>query len=246
MGDKLLFFGDVHLCPEEPARLHLLCDFLMRQRDESARIYILGDLFDYWVGAKQLRLRPWAAALGAVAEALRGGPAVGVIGGNRDYLLDPPSLQPYGLESLGMEHWFTRDGLRFCLVHGHMQFPDPRQSRLFLWFIQSALMRWVARAVPLAVSNFVATSLRRWRRFTNRDKDPTKGRRYDPARFASFFERGADVVICGHNHWARDYTPDLARPGKHLLAVGTWRDAPSYLEYSAGAFRLVDPMVNHD
>ena len=243
MGDKLLFLADLHLCPEAPERLRLVCEFLRSQRQAAAGIYILGDLFDYWVGAKQLRLRPWAEILEALADSLSGGPPVGVIGGNRDYLLDADSLAPYGLESLGMEHWFTHDGLRFCLVHGHMQFPDPPHSRLFLHFIQSGFMRWVAGAVPLAVSDFVATSLRRWRRFINWHKDPAKARRYDPARFTQFFQRGADVVVCGHNHWARDYTPDLGLAGKHLFAVGTWREAPSYLEYSNGSFRLVDPML---
>ncbi len=247
MGDKLLFLADLHLCPEAPERLRFVCDFLRTQRHAAAGIFILGDLFDYWVGAKQLRLRPWAEILEALAESLSGGPPAGVIGGNRDYLLDPASLAPYGLLSLGMEHWFTRDGLRFCLVHGHMQFPDPPLSRLFLRFIQSGFMRRVAGAAPLAVSDFVATSLRRWRRFINWNKDPAKARRYDPARFASFFERGADVVICGHNHWARDYSPELSLPGKRLLAVGTWTSGPSYLEYSQGTFRLVDPiMLSHD
>ncbi len=247
MGEKLLFLGDVHLCPEEPRRLRLLCDFIRERREDATHIYILGDLFDYWVGAKQLRLRPWAAALEALAQALSGGPPAGVIGGNRDYLLDPASLEPYGLESLGMEHWFTHDGLRFCLVHGHMEFPDRPHARLFLHFIQSRAMQQLARAVPLAVSNLVATSLRRWRRFINRNQNLARARRYDPARFARFFARGADVVICGHNHWARDYSPELSLPGKRLLAVGTWTSGPSYLEYSNGTFRLVDPiMLSHD
>jgi hypothetical protein len=171
------------------------------------------------------------------------GPPVRVLGGNRDYLLDPPSLAPYGLESLGMKHRFERDGQCFCLLHGHMQFPDPWHSRLFLRWIQSGPMRRAAHAVPLWMSLGVAQVLRAWRRLRVGGKDPAKAERYDPAAFGPFFDAGADVVVCGHNHWAHDYTAELGRPGCRLLAVGPWQPGPSCLEYADRAFRFVDPRV---
>jgi len=248
MGKKLLFLADVHLCPERPERGEALAAFLREHRGEADAFYIIGDLLDYWVGPRQLRLPPWARIFEQFGDAARGGPPVRVLGGNRDYLLDAAALGPYGLESLGMEHAFERDGLRFLLIHGHMQFPDSWLSRRFLHFIQGRLMHWLARVVPLWGCLAVAGVLRTWRRLTARKRLPREARRYEPAAFIPFFEAGADIVICGHNHWAHDYTAQLARPGCRLLAVGPWSPGPSWLEYAEGVFRLNDPnlVARHD
>jgi len=243
VGNKLIFLADVHLCPEHPERADALFGLLEARRAEAGGIYILGDLFDYWVGAKQRRLPPWERFLERLGAVASDGPPIRILGGNRDYLLDEASLAPYGLESLGMEHRFDHEGLRFLLLHGHMQFPDPWRSRVFLRWIQSATMCWLARAVPLWMSLAVAGSLRGWRRLVWRRREAVDDKFYDPAAFLHLFDQGADVIVCGHNHQARDYTEALARPGRRLFAVGAWHRGPSYLEYADGAFRLVDPLV---
>jgi UDP-2,3-diacylglucosamine hydrolase len=243
MGKKLLFLGDVHLAPWHPRRAELFFGFLARHRAEAECVYILGDLLDFWVGPRQRDRPEWGGLLERLGGLVADGPPVRVIGGNRDYLLDRPSLEPYGLESLGMDHRFEHDGLRITLVHGHMRFPNSWFAGLFLRFIQSRLMRSVAHAAPVSWCLFVAESLRRYRRWVNRRTTREDSRRYDPAAFAPLFDEGADVVVCGHNHWAKDYTEQLARPGCRLFAVGEWLDAPSWLEYADGEFTLHDPHI---
>ena len=160
MGKKLLFLADVHLHPSHRERSDLFFSFLSRRRAEAQAVYILGDLFDFWVGAKQRRRPEWARfleRLGAIAD---GGPAIRVLGGNRDYLLDEPSLAPYGLESIGREHSFEHDGLRLTLVHGDRYFPDWPHSRLFLRCIHSSAACFAARRVPLPLSMAVAGAMR--------------------------------------------------------------------------------------
>ena len=246
MGKRLLFLADVHLHPRNPQRTELLFAFLGRQRRDAEAIYILGDLLDFWVGAKQLRRPEWARFLERLGEVTRGGPPIRILGGNRDYLLDKPSLEPYGLESLGREHTFDADGHRITLVHGDKHFPDRFYSRAFLWLINRPAACTLARHLPLPLMLTVARAMRGWRQLVSRSWDPKAARRYDPKRFLPLFDKGADTVICGHNHWAKDYTAQLARPACRLLALGEWVDAPSYLEYANGTFRLVDPRLNPD
>jgi UDP-2,3-diacylglucosamine hydrolase len=240
LGRTLLFLSDVHLYPANPARSEVFFGFLARRRAEAEAIYILGDLFDYWSGAKQARRPGWRGLLERLGELARGGPPIRVLGGNRDYLLDEASLGPFGLESLGLEYRFERDGLRFCLVHGHQQFPETWFSRAFLNLIQRPSVQAATRAVPGWFSLFVAQTMRRWRRLVTR-KDPRHAGRYDPAAFLPILDSGIDVVICGHNHRAHDYTPELGRPGCRLFALGAWGTEPSYLEYADGEFRMEDP-----
>jgi len=243
MGKKLIFLADPHLQPKYRQRVETLFDFLNGQRAGADAIYILGDLFDYWVGAKHCRRPAWARLLERLGEIAEGGPAIRILGGNRDFLLDAASLEPYGLESLEPEHRFEHDGLRFCLVHGDKRFPESRLSRFFVGRVQGRTMRWLSRVVPLWVSLAVAGTLRGWRRLTAGKRNSKNTKRYDPAAFLPLFEAGADVVVCGHNHWAKDYTDQLGRPGCRLFAVGSWHHGPSYLEYADGCFRLIDPRL---
>jgi len=243
VAKKLFFLADVHLCPEHPERLDALAAFLRGHRDEALAFYVIGDLVDFWVGARQLRRPAWGRIIEQLGAAARGGPPVRILGGNRDYLLDAAALAPHGLESLGLQHTFEHDGLSFCLVHGHLRFPDPWLSRQFLRFIQGRFTCWLARVSPLWACMSVAGVLRWWRRVVGHRSDPEDAQRYDPAAFLPLFETGADVVVCGHNHWAHDYTKELNRPGCRLLAVGPWRPGPSWLEYADGAFHLHDPRL---
>ncbi len=247
MAKTLLFLADVHLHPDDPARSDRLFTFLDQRRDRTEAVYILGDLMDFWVGAKQTRVPEWAGLLERLGEVARGGPPIRVLGGNRDYLLDEPSLAPYGLEAIGgfrREHAFDRDGRRFLLVHGDRYYPDSLHSRLFLRAIHSSPARAAARAVPLAVSMAVARGMRRWRRWVSHNYDPERAPRYQPQRFAPLFDAGADVVICGHNHYAKDYSAELKQEGTRLFALGEWSEGPSYLEYADGEFALHDPRLS--
>jgi len=244
MAGRLLFLSDAHLCPEAPERTRCLVDFLRGHGRAADAVYILGDLLDFWVGAKQRGHPAWAALLEQLADAVRDGPETSVLGGNRDYLLDAASLADYGLTSLGREHTFTADGTRFALVHGDRYYPDAIRSRLFLRAIQSRPACTLARRVPLWFSMGVAGAMRQWRRWVSRQWDAATATRYEAKRFAALFDAGAQVVVCGHNHWARDYTEELARPGCRLLALGEWAEEPSYLEYEGGVFRLVDPHLS--
>lgn len=80
-----LFIADLHLDPARPARTSLACRFL----DDAAgchALYIVGDLFEYWLGddATDPRLKPFIDRLAHLA---RSGTALTFMHGNRDFLL---------------------------------------------------------------------------------------------------------------------------------------------------------------
>lgn len=111
---RTLFISDLHLDAARPAVTAALSAFLERSRDAEA-LYILGDLFEAWIGDDD------DAPLGhEVAARLRhyalGGAAVFLMHGNRDFLLgerfaeaalatllpDPTTIDLYGEPTLLM------------------------------------------------------------------------------------------------------------------------------------------------
>ena len=129
-----LFISDLHLDPSRPAITDLFLDFLRREAMQADALYILGDLFEAWIGDDT----PSPAA-DAVADALKAVAAAGVpvyfIRGNRDFLVgedyarragfrilpDPSVIDLYGQPVL-LQHG---DLLCTCLLYTS---PSPRDS----------------------------------------------------------------------------------------------------------------------
>ncbi|MGH8721650.1 MAG: UDP-2,3-diacylglucosamine diphosphatase, partial [Burkholderiales bacterium] len=86
-----LFISDLHLTGERPAINERFFEFLRTQASRAAALYVLGDLFEYWIGDDELDAaggdplaRRVADALGAVS---RQGVRVAFMHGNRDFLV---------------------------------------------------------------------------------------------------------------------------------------------------------------
>ena len=86
-----LFISDLHLSGERPAINERFFAFLQEQASRAASLYVLGDLFEYWIGDEELDAedgdplgREVAAAFAALA---RKGIAVMLMHGNRDFLI---------------------------------------------------------------------------------------------------------------------------------------------------------------
>ena len=61
MAETTLFISDLHLCGARPGITRLFLDFLQQRARTADALYILGDLFEYWIGdeaAEQEEFRP--------------------------------------------------------------------------------------------------------------------------------------------------------------------------------------------
>ena len=111
-----LFISDLHLDPARPGVTRALADFL-QQHSDCDSLYILGDLFEAWVGddddsslAVQVRglLRDFSAA----------GPALYIMRGNRDFLLGEAFCGTVGAQLLDDPTPIDLHGVPTLLMHG--------------------------------------------------------------------------------------------------------------------------------
>ena len=94
--DRALFASDMHLGGHDPATAELFLERLQAQASGATHLFLLGDLFEAWVGDD------WAdevcqRVIDALAGLARRGCRVHVMRGNRDFLLDlplPPASAP--------------------------------------------------------------------------------------------------------------------------------------------------------
>ena len=113
-----LFVSDLHLSPERPAQVAAFHAFCAGPAREAAGVYVLGDLFDAWIGDDALE-DPLAAD---VARAIKGvtaaGVPVGVITGNRDFLLGERFCKAAGVTLLPGQLVVNVAGTPTLILHG--------------------------------------------------------------------------------------------------------------------------------
>jgi len=66
---RRLFLSDVHLAPRDTERTRRFLTLLDAETPRTNELYILGDLFDYWIGPKHLREPDYREAIQALHAA---------------------------------------------------------------------------------------------------------------------------------------------------------------------------------
>lgn len=117
-----LFVSDLHLSGDRPAISERFFEFLRERASRAAALYVLGDLFEYWIGDDELEdrsadplARRVAQALGALA---RGGVPVAFMHGNRDFLVGERFCEASGARLLADPTVENIAGTRTLLMHG--------------------------------------------------------------------------------------------------------------------------------
>jgi UDP-2,3-diacylglucosamine hydrolase len=202
---------------------------------EASAVYVLGDLFDQWIGDDQLR-EPVAAA---VASALRGvsdsGVPVGIIVGNRDFLLGPRFTEATGAKLLPERSVIDVAGTPTVVSHGdEMCTSDVAYQRFRS--IARARVAWF-----LALPYFARRAVGNWLRSRSRAATALKQESIldvEPSAVEAAF-RSANVarMIHGHTHRPAQHRHVVDGRECERYVLADWYDRGSYLEVDAEGVR---------
>ncbi len=127
-----LFISDLHLCEDRPEISELFFRFMETQVPGADALYILGDLFEVWVGDDQLDHDPLARRVtGALREASVQGTAICFMHGNRDFLIGKRFADAAGLTLLPDPTVIEIGGDRVLLMHGDTLCTDDTAYQAF-------------------------------------------------------------------------------------------------------------------
>src|SRR5690606_11861126 len=116
-----LFISDLHLQASHPRTAEAFFAFLAEPAVHAERLYLLGDIFEYWAGDDDLAEPFHQQVISAIRAVSDAGTAVYWLAGNRDFLVGPGFAEAAGLSLLEEPHVIKAGGKRIALVHGDAQ-----------------------------------------------------------------------------------------------------------------------------
>ena len=235
--EKHIFISDLHLSPERPATVELFLDFLRTRARAATSVYILGDLFDAWIGDDDDR-PPHTEVRMALRALTASGTRCAIMHGNRDFLIGRRFARDTGCSLLEDPTLLDLCGTPTLLMHGDLLCTDdlpyqkfrrhvrnPLVIRLILW---KSLEKRRAMAAEYRQKSGAATALKHGDSMdVNQKTVEAYMRRFQAVR-----------MIHGHTHRPADHAFQL--DGREVLrsVLAEWHeDSGEALVVSTGHWR---------
>ena len=239
-----LFISDLHLDPSRPAITELFLAFLRDEAMQADALYILGDLFEAWIGddTPSPAADAVAVALHAVVDA---GVPVYFIRGNRDFLVGNDYARRAGFRILPDPSVIDLYGRPVLLQHGDLLCTDDIPYQQF---------RAQTRD-PVFQAQFLSQPLEARIAFAQKARDASQARQSemkqgDRATFetvtdvahdevtATFVRHGVDTMIHGHTHRPAIHAVQVGDRPCTRIVLGDWYEQGSVLRVDRDGPRL--------
>lgn len=232
-----LFVSDLHLDANTPAALERFEDFLDRRARRADALYVLGDLFEAWIGDDDddpatVRI------VERLARLTDAGVALAVMHGNRDFLIGERFAATTGCRLLGDYERIELGGEPVLLTHGDLLCTDDTRYMTLRGQLRDPAWQREFLAKPLAERRAIAEQLRRLSATEIAAKDEAI-MDVNAAAVADTMRRfGVATLVHGHTHRPAVHRFTLDGAPATRIVLGAWYETPSIVSFDAGRFAL--------
>ena len=232
-----LFISDLHLDPERPAVTTLFLDFLTSRAIGSDALYILGDLFEAWIGDDDTGGLNLAVCDGLKACAM-GGTPVFVMHGNRDFLLGSDFAERSACTLLEDPTRIDLYGRPTLLMHGDLLCTDDTGYMGFRKMVRDPAWQQDLLSKSLDERRHMAQEMRASSREQTRGKPESimDVNSDEVVRFMS--EHHVQQLIHGHTHRPAIHDLEIAGHAAQRMVLGDWYEQGSVLVCSPAGCEL--------
>jgi UDP-2,3-diacylglucosamine hydrolase len=210
----ILFVSDLHLSPRSPGATALFIRFLAGRARRAEALYILGDLFEAWIGDDDSGDPFNAEVVTALRAASDAGLKISVMHGNRDFLLGDDFATAAGITLLPDPHVLSTPEWQFVLSHGDALCLDDATYMAFRTQVRNPAWQAALLAKPLGERRAIAAHMREVSESSQRAKDNPYTDLQAAATEDFLRQHGYATFIHGHTH--RPATHDHIVDGIHV------------------------------
>ena len=236
-GDTIYLFSDAHLGAPFPdaGRWETQCiDFLRSLHGRASALYILGDLFDFWIEYRHCIRADYFRIVHELRNLVDSGIPVHYFAGNHDFAFGPFITQTLGI-TVYPGHFETElQGRRVHLYHGDGLLRLDVGYRLLRRILRNRVNQTLYKLLPpplgIGLASFCSATSRRSREHTMTESMLAEYR----SHAKEYLDKGNDIVFFAHTHKA-----ELSRwTGKTYCNTGAWMRDYTYATMTEGNVRL--------
>ena len=225
-----LFISDLHLDPARPYIVELFTRFVARDARRAEALYILGDLFESWVGDDDDS--PLAhQVVQSLSELNQAGVPVFFMHGNRDFLLGQAYAERAGMTLLNDPTVVEFAGERTLLMHGDTLCTDDVAYQEFRAVVRNPDWQKQFRARSLSERHAFAAQARAESVKHTAGAKPEIMDVNQAAVIAAMRKHGVRTLIHGHTHRPATHRFDLDGQAAERIVLGDWYEQSSVLTW---------------
>ena len=238
LPDRIAFMADAHLgLPgDDPARIEKVASFIRWLNGKVSHLYILGDLFDFWIEYKSVIPNVAPQVVFELYNLIQSGTEVTIFAGNHDYWLGQYLRDSVGLNIVLNDMEVEHQGIKIYLHHGDGLFPDDYGYRILKKVLRSHFSIFLFKLLHPDIARRVAALTS----YTSRAylAPSVKSNEINIMHFRNVAETYLrdkyDAVIFGHIH--EPYIERLI--GGTFIIAGDWITHDSYVILENGEFNI--------
>jgi UDP-2,3-diacylglucosamine hydrolase len=236
---KSLFISDLHLHPGHPKGIQLFEDFIDEHARSADRLFILGDLFEYWLGDDAVDFSGYGPVMDTLASLAYSKTKIHFMHGNRDFLVSEEFASTCGSSLMPDPSIFDLDGQKVLLAHGDLLCTDDHEHQAFRK--QTHDKTWQKSLLDQSLEE--RDNLARQLRTGSEEGNQIKPESIMDVTQATVEEQmqshGVLILIHGHTHRPAIHNFTLNGLDAHRIVLGDWYERGSYLSHEDGEFLLM-------
>lgn len=228
--------SDLHLSADDPALLDQFRQYAA-QLESGDELYILGDLFEYWLGDDAVEFLGHLQAERLLSSISDRGVQLNFLTGNRDFLLGKSFADRCGMNLIADEYILNIGAERILLMHGDSLCTDDVAHQQFRTMVRTP--SWKKGFLEKSVVE--RDAMAKLARYHSEDSKAAKTSQIMDVNSRAVDEvmRAHRVRMLIHGHTHRPAVHEIgSADGGYRIVLGDWAPGPSWIRLSETGLEL--------
>jgi UDP-2,3-diacylglucosamine hydrolase len=232
-----LFISDLHLDSEQPAGIQQFLRFIDQDALKADALYILGDLFEVWIGDDNTDLGNALIIKALTKLKLQGVPCF-FMHGNRDFLIGNRFATATGCKLLKEYEVLEIEGTRVLLTHGDLLCTDDEPYMALRSTVRNPTWQQDFLSKTLQERKTIADNIRKHSQQAVSQKSPEIMDVNQKTVEDTMLEYDVRVLLHGHTHRPNVHHFDLGGTDATRIVLGDWYEEGSVVRWSTTGYQL--------
>jgi UDP-2,3-diacylglucosamine hydrolase len=231
------FISDLHLTKDRPDITQRFLAYLESLDQNVSHLYILGDLFDVWVGDDD-STEPNNEVKSALSSVVENGIPISFIAGNRDFLMGQQFFSDTGITCLDDAHVIDLYGTPTLLLHGDLLCTDDIEYQKFRQLTHTTAWQDDMLSKPLAERLAIAQHYRNESAKNKAEKSMDIMDVCHKTVIETMQHHQVQRLIHGHTHRPNVHTFDINGHKATRIVLAEWDTDSSVLDWDNTGYNI--------